>query len=174
MASCCDNVSGAKSPQKQNSLWCRFPWKAMAGQLCGRWGRPQLYQKVGKGRCNSGLYWEIKKAVIVSWTGKSGLLKASRMGRVKDVSSLCCWVCAGVCWWCREVQSDCFATCASRSWGTKDSVAVLSVATSYLEHFIWFIWKYFKMYHHREKEKERLDSRRRKGYTQKYIIIQWY
>lgn len=78
----------------------------MAGQLCGRWGRPQLYQKVGKGSYNSGLYWKIKMAVIVSYTGKSGLLKASRMGKVKDVGSLCCWVCAGdlVCWWCWEVH----------------------------------------------------------------------
>lgn len=78
----------------------------MAGQLCGRWSRPWLYQKVGKGNYDNGLYWEIKMAIIVSCTGKSGLLKASRMGKVKDVGSLCCWVCACVlvCWWCWEVH----------------------------------------------------------------------
>lgn len=45
-------------------------------------------------------------AVIVSCTGKSGLLKGSRTGEVKDVGSLCCWVCAGVlvCWWGWEVH----------------------------------------------------------------------
>lgn len=72
VASCCDNVNGAKSPQKQNSFWCRFPWKAMAGRLSGeRWGRLQLYQKMRKGSYNNGLYWEIKMVVIVSCTGKS-------------------------------------------------------------------------------------------------------
>lgn len=74
----------------------------MAKQLCGRWGRPQLYQKVGKGRDNNGLYWEIKKAVIVSCTGKSGLLKASRM-------------CPGLLVVLGSSLPDCFATCASRS-----------------------------------------------------------
>lgn len=81
MASCCDNLNGAKSPQKQNSSWCRFPWGAVAGQLCGRWSRPWLYQKVGKGSYDNGLYWEIKMAVIVSCTGKSGLLRVQGWAR---------------------------------------------------------------------------------------------
>lgn len=106
MASYCDNVNGAKSPQKKNSFWCRFPWKAMAGQLCGKWSRPQLYQEVGKGSYSNGLSWAMKMAVIVSCSGKTRLLKASGMGKMKDVGSLCCWVCAGVlvCWWCWEVH----------------------------------------------------------------------
>lgn len=147
----------------------------MAGQLCGRWGRSQLYQKVGRGRCNSGLYWEIKKAVIVSCTGKSEL-KCFKDGQGEGCEfSVLLGVCRCLLVVLGSSLPDCFATCASRSWGNKDIVTVLSVATLYCEHFFCFILKYFKMYHHTEKEKERLDSRRRrKGFTQKYIIIQWY
>lgn len=82
--------------------------------------------KVGKGRYNNGLYWEIKKAVIDSCTGKSGLLKAARM-------------CPDLLVVLGSSLPVCFATCASRSWGIKDSMTMLSIVTLYLEHFIWFI-----------------------------------
>lgn len=78
----------------------------MAGQLYGKVGQATALPEGGKGKLEQQLHWEIKMAVIVSCTGKSGLLKGSRMGRVKTVGSLCCWVCAGVliCWWCWEVH----------------------------------------------------------------------
>lgn len=109
VASCCDNGNGAKSPQKQNSLWCRFPWKAMAGQFCGRWGRPQLHQNQerevitmvllgDKNGCNCQLHWE-------KWTlkgfrdgqgegcGFSVQVSWSAGGVGKFISWLLCYLC---------------------------------------------------------------------------------
>lgn len=117
-----------------------------------------------KNGCNCQLHWE-------KWT-----LKGFKDGQGEDCGF---FVLLGMCR-CPDLLvvlgsslPDCFATCASRSWGIKDSMTVLSVVSSRLEHFIWFILKYFTMWHHSEKEKERADSRR-KRYAQKYIIIKWY
>lgn len=93
---CCDNVQWCKVSSEAKLFLMQISTESCGWELCGRWSRPRLYQKVGKGNYDNGLYWEIKMAVIVSCTGKSGLLKASRMGKVKDVGSLCCWVCACV------------------------------------------------------------------------------